>query len=164
MEIERLCNGSSCSHIQPLVTQRYSASERTLLHHLAGPANNTDDVKVVKLLLKKRADLSAQDNDGLTPIMIAAIGNNQVPNVRILKNLLKREEIPNIEKIKALEVAAAVLLSYYESNAHLLKKALSLLTRAQSLRDRENLHIFQSPMNGLLPYEWITDGTYIYKP
>jgi len=91
-------------------TQRCSTLGRTVLHHLTGPAN-TNDVEVVKFVLEKGADLLARDNDGLTPIMVAAIGNNQVPNMVIFKYLLERDDIPNMEKINALEVAAAVLLS-----------------------------------------------------
>lgn len=136
------------AHILDRLSLNGAQPLRTLLHHLAGPANNTDDIKVVKLLLKKGADLLAQDNDGLRPVMMAAIGHNQVPNMHILKYLLQREEIPSIEKFKALKVAAAVLLSYYDKNAHQLKKALSLLTRAQSLCDRENI-FFDAPVNGL---------------
>jgi len=141
-------------------TQPVSILGRSFLHHLAGPAN-TGNVKVVELLLKKGADISAQDNDGLTPIMVAAIGNNEVPNMIIFKYLLEIDEIPNIEKIKALEVAAAVLLSYKE-NVHHIKDALTFLARARSLRQRENYFIdLQEPLNGL-PAEWITKRIYNY--
>jgi len=85
---------------------------RTLLHHMAGPANSVDDEKIVKLLLEKGADPKVRDKHGLTAIMTAAIGTNILPNMSILKFLMGRDDIPNMDKIEAVEVALAVFLSY----------------------------------------------------
>lgn len=87
---------------------------------MTGPAYFRDDVVIVKYLLENGAapDLQARDEYGLTPIMHAAIGSyrlgtkNVVTNVNILKYLMERENIKRMEKIDALELAAAVLLSY----------------------------------------------------
>ena len=82
------------------VTQRCPVG-RNILHHLAGPAL-MDDTEVFNLLLEKGADLNARDNDGIKPIMAAAIGNNKLPNIAILKLLLEKEEISNVDKISDL--------------------------------------------------------------
>jgi len=90
------------------VTQRCPFG-RTILHQMAGPAL-MHDKEVFTFLLEKGADLNTQDYEGITPIIAAAIGNNKVPNIPILKLLLEKEEITNMDKISALEFAAALLI------------------------------------------------------
>ncbi len=85
---------------------------RTLLHNMAGPANEFDDEKIIKLLLAKGQNPNVRDKQGLTPIMTAAIGTNLYPNMSILKFLMERDDIPSMDKIEAVEVALAVFLSY----------------------------------------------------
>jgi len=91
------------------VTQS-SPTGKTILHHLAGPAL-MDDAEVFNVFSEKGADLNARDNEGITPILAAAIGDNKVPHIPILKLLLDRADVINMDKIRALELAAALLIS-----------------------------------------------------
>jgi len=102
------------------IDQRCPRLGRTLLHHMAGPANDEDEDEIVKLLLKKSTDCRGscrvRDHEGVTPIMPAAIGNNIIPNMRVLELFMDQDDIPNTEKIGALEVAAAVFLIHHFSD------------------------------------------------
>ncbi len=136
---------------------------RTILHHLAGPAL-MNDTEVIKLLVEKGADLNARDSEGMTIIMAAAIGNNELPNLPIFKYLLESGDIPNMDKINALEVAAAVILSYEEeahlpsADTHLSREdeyvnhaqdIIIFLDRARNLRRQENCLLMpNAPVNG----------------
>jgi len=137
---------------------------RTLLHYLAGSVL-MDDTEVFNLLLEKGADVIARDNDGITPIMAAAIGNNKIPNISILKFLLERKDITNMDKIDALELAAAILLSC--ENDHIIpinyifderlqhdshhEDICDFLVRAKNLRRQENCPLTpEEEKNGLV--------------
>ncbi len=71
-------------------------------------------------------DLQARDNDGLTPIMHAAIHQpltkwkKVATNINILMYLREREDTSRLEKINASELAAAVHLIYYPTNPEYL--------------------------------------------
>jgi len=126
---------------------------RTLLHHMAGPANEFDNVKVVNLILEKGADPRVRDKLGITPIMLAAIGNDEVPNMFVLKFLMERDDIPNMDKIEALEVAAAVLISYNTNLVHTCDIDYCL-SRSQNLRLIEGIALIPNASSAGRVVEW----------
>lgn len=107
--------------------ERCPCSDRTILHHWASSSEGPpaqEAVSVVDLLLAKGTDLKALDQDGLSPLNIAAIGylRHQTlarPNELLLRFLLGRQEFDLMDKINALELAGAMILlhSYRENNA-----------------------------------------------
>jgi len=139
------------------IVQRCPKLNRTLLHHMAGPANEFDDVKIVKLILEKGADPNIRDNHGLTPIMTAAIGTNLLPNMFILKFLMERDDIPNRDKIEALEVALAVLLSYDDNLVH-THDIDYCLSQAQRLRIIEGITLIPKCRVNGRDVEWVTSS------
>jgi len=145
------------------IEQRCAKLGKTLLHHMAGPGNRGNDETVVKLLLEKGADLQVRDKHGITPIMTAAIGTNLYPNMPILKFLMKRDDIPNMDKIQALEVATAVLLSYdrhFQMSSHPIRDINYCLSQAKNLRKLEGITLIpKTPSNGRA-VEWITSSDF----
>ncbi len=138
------------------LVQQSSHLKRTVLHHLV--ADRHEDVEFLQFLLEKGADLQARDVNGLTPIMAAALGSNpnlfghSIPNIILLNHLLEIEDISILEKINALEVAAACLLCY----EHPTHDPFELLARAKDLRHRANCPlILKITVNGHAA-EWIT--------
>lgn len=131
---------------------------RSVFHRMASE-HHIDNVDViVQLLLENGADLQARDNDGISPIMAAAIGDNKVPNISFLEYLLERGDIPNKDKIDALEVATAVLLgsSYWNT----LRETFSLyLAQAQNLRIQENCILVPETPRERRSAEWITSSS-----
>lgn len=125
------------------VTQK-SPSGRTVLHYLAENFTIDNVGDFVNLLLDNGADLHARDVHGFNPIMIAAAGNGWVPNFTFLRYLLERDDVPNEDKIEALEVAAAVLLSYDTSSILFDIYTFDYLTRARDLRIKEGLFLTPS--------------------
>jgi len=63
---------------------------------------------LVKLLIDKGADLTAQGNPGFTPLLSAA--NFNYPSWTVLDYLLDRGEYSQMEKIEAMELAGAHIL------------------------------------------------------
>jgi len=97
------------------LNQRNQAG-KTILHHFAAGSPNSyltqnDCLDVVKLLVEKGADVMAQDGHGFTPILEAAYMKDYLVNVVVLNFLLERDDITLAEKIDALELAGAVILS-----------------------------------------------------
>jgi len=91
---------------------------------------------VVQLLLDWGADLRAVDSSGFSVILTAAKGHNGQPNEAVLDVLLDREDIERMEKIKALELTGAIILSYpelYPKEVHLCR-AFRCWRRALILR------------------------------
>lgn len=105
-----------------------------ILHHWASlppihlnPGGTTfDPLPVVQLLVNKGADLLARDGGGRTPILIASLASDIGPtfhlkahdtafmgafNFEVFDFFLEREEIGRMEKIEALELAGAEILS-----------------------------------------------------
>jgi len=97
------------------LTQRCKLNNRTVLHYWASEFPNRDSsVKVVQLLLKKGADLQARDSQNLTPVLVAAqclCDCYSSPEFPVLNFLSKNEDIDRMERIDALELAGAVILS-----------------------------------------------------
>jgi len=135
------------------LSQQWATLGRTLLHHMAGPANEFDNVKVVDLILKKGADPRVRDKYGITPIMIAAIGNNQIPNMFVLKFLMERDDIPNMDKIEALEIAAAVFIGYDTGLLH-THDIDYCLSRSQNLRLIEGIALVPNASSVGRAVEW----------
>jgi len=109
----------------------------SILHYWANvpgeEITEEDSLKVVKLLLNKGADLLIQDDDGLPPIMSAAVGcvhyrGVTSPNATVLDFLLERDEISREDKIDALELAGAYRIdkSQFESGFQCWRRALHL--------------------------------------
>ena len=92
------------------LVQREPFQNGTVLHFWAGTpydansSNQEDSLGVVKLLIKKGADLQALDSWGFTPLLEAANGGpyRRHPNCRVLDFLLERNEYSRAEKIEAL--------------------------------------------------------------
>ena len=96
------------------LTQRCKLKNQTVLHHCASKFPNWDSsVEVVQLLLDKGADLHARDAQNLTPFLASAqYPSDGGPNSMLVLNfLLKRDDIDRMERIDALELAGAVILS-----------------------------------------------------
>jgi len=114
-----------------------------------------EDVNFIDFIISKGADPTVRDKEGITPIMSAAIGNYRVPNISILEYLLKKRDILVIDKIEALEMAAAVLLGR-EENGEYHERIFDFLVRANSFRIEENqLLTPELPIDGRA-VEWIT--------
>ncbi len=86
------------------VNNRYpNLKVNSLLNHCIGKKS----LAVVELLVERGANLHIQDGWGFTPIIRAAFYNRW----NIFDFLLGRKEISRIERIEALELAGAVILS-----------------------------------------------------
>jgi len=78
--------------------------------------------------------------------MHAAIGTFRlyskevVTNINILKYLLEKEDIKRTDKIDALELAAAVLLSYYPTNPEYLDDILFFLRNPKIFANLKTTH------------------------
>jgi len=81
------------------IDQRCPKLGRTLLHQMAGPANQVDGKEIVKLLLEKGANVQVRDKEGITPILSAAIGNHWCTNILILKIFVERDDISNLDSL-----------------------------------------------------------------
>ena len=91
--------------------------QRTCLHYWAGRTRDTRSLDVVRLLLERGAELKPLDTLGLTPLMVAAIGNEGTPNLLVLDFFLDdlADAFTTQEKVDALEVAGSSLLGYKDS-------------------------------------------------
>jgi len=158
-------SGMSLEQLDPMY-------ESTILHHwVSNPLGELHEIRteprsslaVVKLLVEKGANVTALDAYGLSPILRAA--HKFDPDTSrecfsILEYLLQRDEINREDKIKALELVGAVILSNSE-NAHLFGKAFACWRRALQLREMETMGsgpLLKTVMQRKpgLPTEWIT--------
>lgn len=148
-----LCD-SNTTAITALINSGMSLEQRnpyhgyTVLHHWAGNPlgilleSRTEEqspLAVVKLLVEKGANLMALNNNGFTPILKAAhefLAHSSRENYSILEYLLERDEIDRKEKIEAMELVGAVILSD-KANAHLFETAFDYWRRALQLRQME---------------------------
>jgi len=124
------------------LTQRCPSTGKTVLHQWASAGCMTSfsssSVDVVQLLLDWGADLLAVDSRGFSVILTAAKGHQGKPNEAVLDVLLDREDIERMEKIKALELAGAIILGYYPEEVH-LRRAFGYWRRALILRTTHHL-------------------------
>ncbi len=79
------------------------------LHYLAKSKTNDQQLLAAVLLLEIGADLMARDDHGYTPIRVAA--EMDPINFDIFEFFLERSEINRVDKIEALELAGAVILT-----------------------------------------------------
>jgi len=129
--------------------QRNSITGATLLHHWAAnplgilQESRTEEespLVIVKLLVEKGADLSALDKNGFSPILRAANDFNKDTSgedLSIFDYLLERDEIGREDKIHALELIGAVILSDH-GDPQLYPKAFDYWRRAAHLRQLDD--------------------------
>jgi len=116
-----------------------------------------ESLAVVQMLLDRGADLHTQNRSGFTPIINAAHSQN----LAVLDFLLERNDISRKEKIDALELAGAVILSDTKHRP-LFPKAFKYWRRALHLRSmvtNECGPIFKTPKNlktDMRVVEWTT--------
>jgi len=139
----------------------------TILHCWAGlPSCSTEEqsLSIVKLLLNKDADLLyLQNNRGFSPILSAANSKKPgvLPNLAVLDYLLERDDVTREEKIEAMELAGAAILSDCVGDEQLVPKAFDYWRRALHLRliQSANSHpIIKTPLMRLSggKVEWVT--------
>jgi len=113
-----------------------------LLHHLARlPCGFTveNSLSVIKLLIGKGANLLARNVEGFTPLLTSAIkmyDGDFCLNLAVFDFLLEREEYGRLEKIEAMELAGATILSESQNAPH-FPKAFAYWRRAHQLRQME---------------------------
>jgi len=135
------------------IDQRCPKFGRTLLHYMAhSPAD--EDNTIVKLLIEKGADFRVRDRDGITPILFVAIGNFMNSNTLNFKFFMERDDISNMDKIEALEVAAATLLHDRLRNTDIEY----CLSRAQELRKIEGAFVIPKSSLNERAVEWATSS------
>jgi len=133
-------------------------SGETVLHHWASlPYDFTeeDSLTIVKLLIKKGADVMARNIYGFTPIIIAAQTLGYRPNFAFFDFFLERDDIATIEKIEAMELAGANILSF-PRNAPQFPKAFDYLRRATHLRQTEGSYQKNLAQYSVGTVEWTT--------
>jgi len=143
------------------LTQRDPTSSMTILNFWARrtvDVTEEQSLSVVKLLVDQGADLLARDRHGLTPILTAAIGGI-TPNFSVLDYLLKRNDVPRMDKIIALELVGSVILGT-KNALHYLKGAMCW-RRALQLRQLETEEcgpLNKTPLKfkNVKTVEWVT--------
>jgi len=133
----------------------------TILHYWASlPSSYTQEesLSIVKLLLSKDADLlHVQDKGGFSPIIRAANSTN----LAVLEYLLERADVTRVEKIEALELAGAVILTNFAGDEELRQKAFDCWRRAlhsRQIETKESDPIVKIPLARLSggKVEWVT--------
>ncbi|KAI9559110.1 hypothetical protein GHT06_015900 [Daphnia sinensis] len=91
-------------------------------------------VEVMQLLLDKGADFHRRNLEGLTPLMLAAIGANCQPNWPLFEFILTQEEQPfsRYDKIIALELIGAFYISTGDSGFGLMCWRMAMPTTVLS--------------------------------
>jgi len=144
------------------LNQLNSNSETVLQHWVNIQSNQFDSNRqrdspaVVQLLVEKGANFMAQDNNGFTSILQAV----KSQNFSCVDYFLEKEGVDQMEKINAMEMAAAIILSNdSEPYYHLeFERAFGYWRRALHLRLMEP-HLVQKTPLGLKSGqagEWIT--------
>jgi len=140
--------------------QRDPSSGRTVLHHWASPPHDfteEDSLTIVKALIEKGADLMARDNFGFTPIMAAANSRGHRLYLTLFEFILERDEITITEKIEAMELVRANILSF-PGNAEHFTKTTDYWRRATHLRQTEGSGSYQKQLAQKIigTVEWTT--------
>jgi len=130
------------------LSQRSPERGLTPLHLWARQFNAQNEdmsLDVVKMLLGKGADVKARDYYGFSVILTAAHGNHKLlPNFPVLNFLLERDDIGRTDKIDALELAGALILTS-DDNHEQFPLALHYWSRALALR-AEGRPIYKTPI------------------
>jgi len=142
MWVEKLCGAGAIialiNHGLDL-KRRNPLTGETLLHSVASRSryfNEEDSLAIVKLLVERGADLLALDGNGYTPLRKAAddtYDDHRSLNLDVLDYLLERDEYNRMEKIEALELAGATILSKPQNAPH-FPKAFTYWCRSLLLR------------------------------
>jgi len=126
-----------------------------------GISYQEDSLRVVKLLVRKGADLLALNSWGFTPLIEAANGPcHGLPNLKVLDFLLERDEYSQAEKIEAMELAGAVILQN-EKNPSLFPKCFDYWRKALQLRQMEGSGFIEKPRSNpkhTQTIEWSTSA------
>ncbi len=85
---------------QGMRLEQRNQMRKTILHHWTGLrfrntiSGESEALKVIRLLLENGVDLNARDNEGYTPLLIAACDfEHYPPNFTVLDLLLEIEDI-----------------------------------------------------------------------
>ena len=118
-----------------------NSNGKTILHHWASAESvdfcdgaGKDLLPIVKKLVDMGADVTARDNKGFPPIFNAIF---TAKNWTVVDFLLEQEEMDQMDKIEAMEVAAAIILRDLEPLDHMeLELALGYWRQALRLRQK----------------------------
>ena len=93
------------------VNHRYKSSNETLAHMWARSIHHKS-VDIIDQLVMAKADFSVKNGDGLTPIMIAALGKNGKPNTKNFQRIYNSQshKMTTEEKINAMELIGAIFI------------------------------------------------------
>ena len=120
------------------LTQKSPQLGRTILHFWAGRTKDARSLSIVELLLAKGSDLEALDINGISPINVAAIGTNGVPNLPVLDYLLRRNDLTPLQRIEALELAGSTILCVKDDQTS-VTRAFQYWNEAMDLRDSNSI-------------------------
>jgi len=106
----------------------------------------------VQSLMKGEGDVHVRDETGRTVILYAAYYDGKSPNLDLLDILLERGDIPREDKIDALEMAGAVILSNEDKSDEEVALAFRYWRRALTLRllnTEDNRPIYKAPLKSM---------------
>jgi len=119
------------------LNRRVPFTKETILNYwarLSYDSTEEESLAVAQLLLERGANLNIQDGRGFTPIINAA----QSRNLAVLDYMLERNDISRKEKIDAMELAGAVILSDNTNDIpYLFPKAFDYWRKALCLRSMQ---------------------------
>lgn len=106
-----------------------NAKSSNIAHKWAGILDDRS-AEIVALAIDKGVDINRPDVDGLTPMMIAAIGVNGRPNLTVFNVIFCQEVqlVSRLDRILSMELIGATLISsdLIEDGFKYLKKAMEL--------------------------------------
>ena len=108
----------------------HNSTSSNIAHKWANSLDQRGACEIIEIATAKGAHIDEPNANGLTPIMIAAIGEQERPNIEAFEQLLNQEVRPikRLDRINALELVGASLLLIDQSNLGLeyWKKAMQL--------------------------------------
>jgi len=140
--------------------EQLNSGGTTILHHWVNasyywfdPNRKEDSFTVVKLLVDKGANVMAEDNNGFTVILAAADSQNW----NTVDYILEKDGVDRMQKIEAMEMAAAIILSKSYNVAE-FERAFGYWHRALQLRQMEPDPMRKTPLvlKSGQAGEWIT--------
>jgi len=117
------------------------------------PNLEIDAFTIVKLLVDNGANIMDQDENGFT-VILAAVNNE---NWKIVDYFLEKEGVDRMEKIEAMELAAAIILSKSYNDSE-FERAFEYWRQALRLRQMEPVSMPKTPLalKSGQAGEWIT--------